>query len=126
MSEKPYLRSKPMESSVEIRDAMWRAFPPRPEHNRKSWLWEVARSLGWRHRRVKALFYCEARVVTADEWRTINARLDAAKRREREADELRAIRRGVGTRLLVDPREDLPLPMALAPLAPRDGEERET
>lgn len=115
-----------MESSVEIRDAMWRAFPPRPEHNRKSWLWEVARSLGWRHRRVKALFYCEARVVTADEWRTINARLDAAKRREREADELRAIRRGVGTRLLVDPREDLPLPMALAPLAPRDGEERET
>lgn len=113
-----------METSVEIRDAMWRAFPPRAEHNRKSWLWEVARALGWRHRRVKALFYCEARVVTADEWRTINERLDAAKRRERERDELCAMRRGVGTNMLVDSREDLPLPLALDPRAPRDGEER--
>jgi len=114
-----------METSVEIRDAMWRAFPPRAEHNRKSWLWEVARSLGWRHRRVKALFYCEARVVTADEWRTLNDRLDAAKRRERERDEHRAHHRSLGASVPLDARENPHLPMALAPSPARAGEERE-
>lgn len=114
-----------METSAEVRDAMWRAFPPRPDHNRKSWLWEVARLLGWRHRRVKALFYREARVVTADEWRTLNARLDAAKNRERERDELRALRRGLGADVPVAARKDLPLPLALEAGAPLASEERE-
>lgn len=98
--------SKRMETSAEIRTAMWSAFPPRPSDNRKSWLASVARSLGWNQRRVKALFYCEARVVTADEWRTINARLDAAKKRERERDELRTAHRSMGQVLPVDAREN--------------------
>lgn len=79
--------SKRVETSAEIRTAMWAAFPPRPEHNRKGWLRDVARVLGWKHRRVKALFYCEARVVTADEWRTLNQRLDALKNAERRHEE---------------------------------------
>lgn len=114
-----------METSVQMRDAMWRAFPPRPEQNRKGWLWEVARMLGWRHRRVKALFYCEARVVTADEWRTLNARLDAAKKHERQRDELRAHYRGLGAAVSVDAREDLPLPLALEAVAPSAGAKRQ-
>jgi hypothetical protein len=88
-----------MESSAEVPDLMWRAFPPERHANRKSWLATVARALGWKTRRCKALFYCEARVVTADEWRTLNERLDAAKKRERAQgdirDELRATGRGV-------------------------------
>lgn len=105
-----------METSAEIRTAMWEAFPPRPADNRKSWLASVARSLGWNQRRVKALFYCEARVVTADEWRTINARLDAAKKRERERDELRTAHRGLGPAVPVAAREETAaLPFEMVP-----------
>lgn len=114
-----------METSIQMREAIWRAFPPRPEQNRKGWLWDVTRALGWRHRRVKALFYCEARVVTADEWRTVNERLDAAKKRERQRDELRSIGRGLGPALPVGAREDLPLPMALEAGAVGTGPKRQ-
>lgn len=125
MSEKSSEESKRMETSALVRNAMWQAFPPRPEQNRKGWLWEVARALGWRHRRVKALFYCEARVVTADEWRTINERLDAAKNRERQRDELRMAARGLGANVSLGSREDLPLPMALEAVAAGGREKHE-
>lgn len=99
MSKLSDQRSKSLEmsSNAQVPDLMFRAFPPNRQGNRKSWLASVARSLGWKHRRVKALFYCEARVVTADEWRTLNQRLDALKAAERrhgeQVDELRALGR---------------------------------
>ena len=121
MSEKSSQESKRVETSAEIRHALWEAFPPRLTDNRKSWLAGVARSLGWNQRRVKALFYCEARVVTADEWRTLNARLDAAKKREKHADELRLAYRGLGPAVPLGSREDLSaaLPLEAGATVPR-------
>ena len=87
MSKRLDQESKRMESSEQIPDLLWRACPPDRHDNRKSWLARVARTLAWKHRRVKALFYCEARVVTADEWRTLNQRLDALKAAERRHQE---------------------------------------
>jgi len=106
MSKLSSQESKRVETSAQVPDLMWRAFPPDRHANRKSWLSQVATSLRWNPRRVKALFYCEARVVTADEWRTLNARLDAAKKREKANDELRAIARGLGASVPVAARED--------------------
>lgn len=111
MAERLSQESKRMETSAEIPDLMWRAFPPDRYANRKSWLATVARALGWKHRRCKALFYCEARIVTADEWRTLNERLNAAKQRERE-NEHRASLRGVGTPVSLASRDDPSLPLA--------------
>lgn len=106
MAVKSSQRSKgaEMSSSSEVPNLMWAAFPPDRHDNRKSWLASVARALNWNQRRVKALFYCEARVVTADEWRTLNDRLDAAKKREKLNDELRALNRVLGSVLPVDAR----------------------
>ena len=87
MSKRLDQESKAVESNAQIPDLMWRAVPPDRHDNRKSWLARVARTLVWKHRRVKALFYCEARVVTADEWRTLNQRLDALKAAERRHQE---------------------------------------
>lgn len=114
-------KGKEMSSSSEVPKIMWQAFPPAMHDNRKSWLAGVARALGWNQRRVKALFYCEARVVTADEWRTLNARLDAAKKRERENDEHCAFLRGFGTAVPVAAREDVPasLPFEDSAAVPR-------
>lgn len=93
MSKRLDQESKHMESSEQIPDLLWRVCPPDRHDNRKSWLARVARTLAWKHRRVKALFYLEARIVTADEWRTLNQRLDALKAAERrhqeQTDELR-------------------------------------
>jgi hypothetical protein len=79
-----------MESSAQVPDLMWRAFPPDRFANRKSWLATVARSLGWKQRRVKALFYGEARVVTADEWRTLSELQERAQSRRELHDDLAA------------------------------------
>lgn len=104
--------SKKLEEATKVRSEipalLFAAFPPMLHDNRKSWLARAARSLGWGQRRTRALFYCEARVVTAEEWRTLNERLDAAKLRERERDELRAIARGMGKPLSLDARMDQP------------------
>lgn len=87
MSKRSSQESKAVESNAQIPDLMWRACPPQRHDNRKSWLSRVARALDWKPRRVKALFYCEARVVTADEWRTLNQRLDALKAAEQRHQE---------------------------------------
>jgi hypothetical protein len=52
----------------QMRGMLWEAFPVRPEDNRKSWFTWVSRSLGWKRRRVVAMFRCEARIVTIQEW----------------------------------------------------------
>ena len=111
-----------MSSSSEVPNLMWAAFPPDRADNRKSWLAGVARALGWNQRRVKALFYCEARVVTADEWRTLNARLDAAKNREKLNAEHRAHLRGLGADVPVDSRagDAASLPFADGAAVPRE------
>lgn len=92
---------------------MFAAVPPTVHDNRKSWISRVARSLGWRERRTKALFYCEARVVTAGEWKTLNERLNAAKKLERERaehqHELRTSYRSVGANLPLPARTPDPL-----------------
>lgn len=131
MVKKSSQESKRMSSSAEIPDLMWRAFPPDRHSNRKSWIATVARALGWKHRRTKALFYCEARIVTADEWRTLNERLNAAKQREREHaewenDQRRAGHRGVGTPLPMGSRENPSLPLASPASAACAPSRRET
>lgn len=96
MSKRLYQRSKEPVVSVqqEARSLLWQvAGPPAIHDNRKSWLARAARTLGWGSRRTKAIFYLEARTITATEWRTLNDRLDALKAAERrhreEAHELR-------------------------------------
>ncbi len=100
MSKRSVQESKRVETSAQVPEMMWRAYPPAVHDNRKSWLARCARAMGWSPRRTKALFYCEARIVTADEWRTLNQRLDALKaaerRHEEESYELRAFRRVAG------------------------------
>lgn len=127
MSKRLDQLSKDSEMSVEqiMPALLFAAVPPMPHDNRKSWLARAARTMGWGQRRTKALFYCEARIVTANEWRTINERLDAAKQRERQRDELRATGRGLGAAVSLGSREDLPLPLALEAGTPVNGPKRQ-
>lgn len=122
MTKRPSQRSKDAEMQIEqqMRAMLWEAVPPSITDNRKSWLARAARSLGWGQRRTKALFYCEARVVTAEEWKTLNERLNAAKQRERQQeersnDQLRMAAGGMGRDLPLAAREDSPLPLAASP-----------
>jgi hypothetical protein len=79
----------PVNINAEARDMLWRlAGPIAPHHNKKSILSRLAGSLGWGQRRVRAIFYLEARTITALEWRTLNERLDALKNQEKRAGEL--------------------------------------
>lgn len=100
MSKRLDQDSKPMEISEQIPDLLWQAFPPDRHDNRKSWLARVARSLAWKQRRVKALFYLEARVVTASEWQTLQRRIEALKAAElqhqEQSNELREAYRAAG------------------------------
>lgn len=91
-------KERPVSISAEARDLLWQVGgPPRITDNRKSWLARLARELGFGQRRTKAIFYCEARVITADEWRTLNQRLDALKAAERRhGEELNEYRKSAG------------------------------
>lgn len=86
-------KGKQMSTQSEARALLWAAVPPEIGDNRKSWLRRASHALGWNPRRVRAIWHCEARVITADEWRTLNQRLDALKAAERrhqeQTDELR-------------------------------------
>lgn len=99
-------KGEPMNTHAEARELLWAAVPSRIGDNRKSWLARAARTMGWGERRTKALFYCEARCVTADEWRQLNMRLDqlkAAERRHGERiNELRMAYSVAGARVPVD------------------------
>ncbi len=123
MSKRSDESSKDAEMSIDqqMPALMFEAVPPRLHDNRKSWLTRFAQTVGWGQRRTKALFYCEARVVTAEEWKTINERLNAAKQRERlkaeSTHERRVLGRGMGSDLPLDTREDL-----LGPVAAPSGE----
>ncbi len=74
---------KRMSTQSEARVLLWQAVPQQIGDNRKSWLTRAARLLEWKPRRVRAIWHGEARVITADEWRTLNQRLDALKAAER-------------------------------------------
>jgi hypothetical protein len=106
--------SKDAEMSIEAetRQLLWEVVPPQIHEGRKSWLWRAARTLGWGHRRTRAIFYCEARTITAEEWRSLNQRLDALKaatrRREEAAHELRSADRMAGEELPVAGRDTEP------------------
>ncbi len=132
VTKKSSQHSKDAEMQIEqqMRSMLWEAVPPQIHDNRKSWLSRAARTLGWGERRTKALFYCEARVVTAEEWKTLNERLNAAKLRERQreekANEHRLYRGGMGEAVPVDPREDLPLPLATPTSTSSAATRRET
>lgn len=132
MTKKASQRSKGVEMQIEqqMRAMLWEAVPPSITDNRKSWLARAARSLGWGQRRTKALFYCEARVVTAEEWKTLNERLNAAKARERQMAESNNERRvstgGVGSDLPLDTREDLFRPLAASPSTSSAATRRQT
>jgi len=100
-----YSKESEMNTHAEARALLWAVVPSRIEDNRKSWLARAARTMGWGERRTRALFYCEARCVTADEWRQLNQRLDqlkAAERRHGESlNELRDAYSTAGARLPV-------------------------
>lgn len=73
-----------MSSRTEAKSLLWELFPPAINDNRKSWFTRLARFLGWNERRVRAIWHEEARIITADEWRTLQAlKESAATRRER-------------------------------------------
>ncbi|MFP5204069.1 MAG: hypothetical protein ACLGSH_01795 [Acidobacteriota bacterium] len=126
MTKRSDKASKDVDMQIEqqMRTMLWEAFPPKPHHNRKGWFAHVARALGWGERRTKALFYCEARVVTAEEWKTLNERLNAAKKREREhaerSNEHRTYRGGLGEVVPVAAREEAAsFPFATGTALPR-------
>lgn len=102
-----------MPAEQQIPGMMFAAFPPQLHENRKSWLARVSIALRWKHRRTRGLFYCEARIATADEWRTLNQRLDALKNAERrhgdETNELRKTYRVAGEGVPVARRADVGL-----------------
>jgi hypothetical protein len=132
MAKKSERVSKGAEMQVEqqMRAMLWEAVPPSITDNRKSWLSRAARTLGWGQRRTKALFYCEARVVTAEEWKTLNERLNAAKAKERlkaeSAYERRLYRGGMGEHLPLDTRENPSLPLAASPSTSSAATRRQT
>jgi hypothetical protein len=72
---------------------------------RERWLERAARVLGFSYPRTRALFYCKARVIRAEEWIALNQRIDALKaaqrRREDQHHELGTAVRGAGARLPV-------------------------
>jgi hypothetical protein len=121
-SAKRKVRGAVMSIQQQVRTMLWEAFPFRETDTKESWFHWIAsssegRSVGWKPRRVRALFRCEARVVTAAEWKTLNERLNAAKAKERHLAEKahvehRIYRGGMGESMPVVPREDLPLPLA--------------
>lgn len=121
MSKKLDQSSKDLEMSVEqqVPTMMFAAVPPTPFDNRKSWLARAARAMGWSPRRTKALFYREARVITADEWKTLNQRLDALKNAERrhgeETNELRTAYRMAGQGMPLAGRISDPMQLGAAP-----------
>jgi hypothetical protein len=47
---------------------------------RDAWLSRVARRLGFGHRRAKAIFYGEARIIRAEEWKRLNEEFAALTR----------------------------------------------
>lgn len=84
----PSSKRQAMSTRTEARQMLWEvAGPPGMHDNRKSWLTRAARLMGWGQRRTKAIFYCEARIITADEWRTLHQRLDALKTNEKRHGE---------------------------------------
>lgn len=80
-------KGKQMSTQSEARALLWAAVPPEIGDNRKSWFRRASHALGWNPRRVRAIWHCEARVITADEWKTLNQRLDALKAAERRHQE---------------------------------------
>jgi len=55
--------------SAQARDLLCAIAGPRGWNDtRQAWLAKAARRLGFGHRRTKAIFYGEARVISADEW----------------------------------------------------------
>jgi len=54
---------------------------------RESWLARAARRLGFGHRRTRAIFYGEARRITAEEWLRLTEEAEALKRSAAERQE---------------------------------------
>jgi len=134
-SAKRDFRGTVMSIQQQVRSMLWEAFPFREHDTKESWFnWistsSEGRSVGWKPRRVRALFRCEARVVTAEEWKILNERLNAAKQRERHmaerAHEHRIYRGGMGEGMPADPREDLSLPLAASPSTSSAATRRQT
>lgn len=70
------------------------------QDTRERWLERAARALGFTYQRTRAIFYCRARIISAEEWITLNQRVEALKAAERrhqgEMDELRMARGASG------------------------------
>lgn len=90
------LAGSPKESGVsvqsEARELLWGAVPPRLGDNRKSWIAYAAHVLGWRPRRVRAIWNCEARVIRVEEMRALQERYTALERREAERKAINELR----------------------------------
>lgn len=103
------LAGSPKEKAVsvlaEARELLWGAVPQRLGDNRKSWFLHAAHVLGWKPRRVRAVWNGEARTISAQEMRQLEERFAAqqqrAAQRQKDRHELRA--------LLQTPREPVPV-----------------
>jgi len=122
------LAGSPKEKSVsveaEARELLWGAVPQRLGDNRKSWFAHCAHVLGWRARRVRAVWNQEAR-VTVEEMRQLEALQQRAAQREKDRNELKALLLGDRTPVPVAERVgDRPSGSPLAgnqPLGDRQG-----
>lgn len=77
----------------EARELLWGAVPQRLGDNRKSWFAHCAHILGWRARRVRAVWNLEAR-VTVEEMRQLEALQQRAAQREKDRHEIEALLQG--------------------------------
>lgn len=86
-------------SSAYMRDAVIQAAGPRDWNDtRDSWLMRAARVLGLSHRRTKAIFYGEARRISADEYLAVQARIATLKaKQERHGERLQELASALGT-----------------------------
>jgi hypothetical protein len=86
-------KEKPVSVRTEARQLLWGAVPQRFGDNRKSWFEHAARVLGWKPRRVRAVWNSEARIISAAEMRQLEERYEAqqqrATRRQKDRDDIR-------------------------------------
>lgn len=90
--------SHKMSVATEAREMVAAIAGPRGwQDTRESWLSKAARRLGFSYPRTRSIFYERARVISAEEWITLNKKLadltSAATARQGEIDALQALSR---------------------------------
>ena len=95
--------------SAQARELLCAVAGPRGWNDtREAWLAKAARRLGFGHRRTKAIFYGEARVISAEEWMRLQDEFSAltrsAQQRQETLHELSILARSVPPPAVAHPR----------------------